>query len=251
MSSATISCISRVAGPTSSVTAISEVMNLHQKIEVTTADFNDASQWELSLLSVKIGFGLKIKVIATNPPSTTENDRVSLLFLDQATLVPTRRVYGDVIIARCDGKPLHFFHAWFVLEQLDAMRVQGGSALFKANMTGNVHVHHRAREAVASMFAPKFFVATFKTAKERLLMPSPQADASLENPWINIVKACGTCGVAQVAGGGPLLKCSRCNSAWYCSTECQKEAWKGHKAECTKEMKAEKAIAGMQEKVRK
>ena len=31
----------------------------------------------------------------------------------------------------------------------------------------------------------------------------------------------------------PFPKCSRCKQAWYCSTECQKKAWKrGHKKIC-------------------
>eukprot|EP00928_Gymnodinium_smaydae_P033715 TRINITY_DN24078_c0_g1_i1.p1 TRINITY_DN24078_c0_g1~~TRINITY_DN24078_c0_g1_i1.p1 ORF type:complete len:355 (-),score=46.98 TRINITY_DN24078_c0_g1_i1:59-970(-) len=42
-------------------------------------------------------------------------------------------------------------------------------------------------------------------------------------------RSCAWCGKAA---GAKLLKCSGCAKAHYCNRECQKAAWKGHKAAC-------------------
>ena len=41
-------------------------------------------------------------------------------------------------------------------------------------------------------------------------------------------KVCETC----QTNGSSMLKCSGCKSTYYCSPECQKEAWKYHKSAC-------------------
>jgi len=43
---------------------------------------------------------------------------------------------------------------------------------------------------------------------------------------------CHVCGVTRAEGGGPLLQCSGCRRAYYCSPACQKEDWKRHKSDC-------------------
>ncbi|KAI9009079.1 hypothetical protein DFJ74DRAFT_686761 [Hyaloraphidium curvatum] len=45
---------------------------------------------------------------------------------------------------------------------------------------------------------------------------------------------CGECG-AKATKDKKLQQCSRCHATWYCSRECQKEAWKLHKDRCGKE----------------
>jgi hypothetical protein len=42
---------------------------------------------------------------------------------------------------------------------------------------------------------------------------------------------CAQCGFNLTSTSGK--KCSRCNTAYYCSRECQKKHWKMHKKECT------------------
>ena len=43
---------------------------------------------------------------------------------------------------------------------------------------------------------------------------------------------CAHCG-KKAQGGGKFKQCSKCKSQWYCSKECQVEAWKaGHKNDC-------------------
>ena len=42
------------------------------------------------------------------------------------------------------------------------------------------------------------------------------------------------CSSCEAYGGkdGKLMKCSGCQKAFYCSTECQKSHWKKHKLQC-------------------
>ncbi|KAJ6042438.1 uncharacterized protein N7446_013504 [Penicillium canescens] len=65
-----------------------------------------------------------------------------------------------------------------------------------------------------------------------------------------IEKSCNACGKTD-PGTRSLKKCSRCESAWYCSQPCQKMDWKFHKEACTIKSQANvhakalsKAIAG-------
>ncbi|KAM0327214.1 hypothetical protein ACHAQA_006348 [Verticillium albo-atrum] len=44
---------------------------------------------------------------------------------------------------------------------------------------------------------------------------------------------CSSCGATEAKGtGGPLKKCSRCQTAKYCGAECQKKDWRTHRGEC-------------------
>jgi len=43
---------------------------------------------------------------------------------------------------------------------------------------------------------------------------------------------CDECGRTAAAVNTKLMVCSRCHSAIYCSMECQKAAWPGHKVDC-------------------
>ena len=43
--------------------------------------------------------------------------------------------------------------------------------------------------------------------------------------------SCNACGKAA-SGATAFLRCSACKQAWYCSADCQKAAWKGHKKAC-------------------
>ncbi|EIW85696.1 hypothetical protein CONPUDRAFT_80175, partial [Coniophora puteana RWD-64-598 SS2] len=45
----------------------------------------------------------------------------------------------------------------------------------------------------------------------------------------HLVKGCVYCTKAQPPGQRTLRRCSRCKTAWYCSSECQKADWKIHR----------------------
>ncbi len=44
--------------------------------------------------------------------------------------------------------------------------------------------------------------------------------------------SCARCHVSEDTIGQPLQRCAGCRSVYYCSRECQKNAWSDHKAQC-------------------
>jgi len=47
-----------------------------------------------------------------------------------------------------------------------------------------------------------------------------------------LTPVCATCLAVAAAADARLLRCSRCLRVYYCSTECQRRAWRQHKREC-------------------
>ncbi len=57
--------------------------------------------------------------------------------------------------------------------------------------------------------------------------------ADLTDKEISDARKCWACAKAEdPQGNWKLLVCQRCRTAYYCSKECQRSAWKEHKAEC-------------------
>lgn len=52
----------------------------------------------------------------------------------------------------------------------------------------------------------------------------------------NIVKACFTCHKNEQEIGKESSQCAKCKIINYCSKECQRKDWKGHKKECREGM---------------
>ena len=63
------------------------------------------------------------------------------------------------------------------------------------------------------------------------LSPPPDATSAAEQG-----KSCLNCGrkSSKAKPNAKLSICSRCRSAWFCSTDCQKASWKEHKLNCRK-----------------
>lgn len=244
MSSTSVSCILWPASHSPRTTAFSDMDIQNTTVEVPAAEFANDSAWTVSPLSAKLGLALKIKAIPTGNNSTTENCRAPLLFLDEKTFTLARPILGDVIIARCDGKSLHFFQTWFILEQLDVIKNEAKGHATRAqetNITHNIY-HAKDAEAFAGMLTSRYFAATFEIAKKLHLGSSVDADISLENPFINKTPKCDGCGAARGAGDVSLLRCARCVATWYCGKACQKVMWPMHKGECAKAKQVEEAV---------
>eukprot|EP01038_Epipyxis_sp_PR26KG_P009304 gene9304-12535_t len=60
---------------------------------------------------------------------------------------------------------------------------------------------------------------------------APLNDSIKSDPWIDMTHMCGNCGSFEPTLG-EYKKCGQCRSEFYCSSECQKLAWKGHKILC-------------------
>ncbi|EJK62084.1 hypothetical protein THAOC_17317, partial [Thalassiosira oceanica] len=59
-----------------------------------------------------------------------------------------------------------------------------------------------------------------------------KAREQLKQWEIHTQNSCGNCG-KEAQGGEKFKQCSKCKAQWYCSKECQVEAWRdGHKKDC-------------------
>lgn len=58
-----------------------------------------------------------------------------------------------------------------------------------------------------------------------------------------ISRECITCDAKDCSNRNPMYKCSRCHTVYYCSKDCQRKHWKGHKHDCVpiEEMRASTA----------
>lgn len=61
---------------------------------------------------------------------------------------------------------------------------------------------------------------------------STESFFTLLNSIAQKVAPCGGCQKPGSSFPSGLQRCSRCRSAWYCSTACQKADWKAHKKDC-------------------
>ena len=67
------------------------------------------------------------------------------------------------------------------------------------------------------------------------VLASPVAGAAPVDGSAPSLPCCAVCGKteSELAAGEKLRKCGGCGVVRYCSGECQKTAWPGHKEECT------------------
>ncbi|KAG1879717.1 hypothetical protein F4604DRAFT_1751188 [Suillus subluteus] len=85
---------------------------------------------------------------------------------------------------------------------------------------------HVTRAAISPLFALSYMerVGRPKDADATKTPPTPVSAATVHH-------VCATCG-KEGSGSGSLLICSRCRVVRYCSANCQREDWKGHKKHC-------------------
>ena len=79
--------------------------------------------------------------------------------------------------------------------------------------------------------AAMFFLSIFLSRKSRDLGYRDERVQLKE--WERVGQSyCDNCG-KDVQPGEKFKQCSKCKAGWYCSKECQVEAWKaGHKKDC-------------------
>eukprot|EP00245_Coleochaete_scutata_P013474 TRINITY_DN548_c0_g2_i1.p1 TRINITY_DN548_c0_g2~~TRINITY_DN548_c0_g2_i1.p1 ORF type:complete len:339 (+),score=53.48 TRINITY_DN548_c0_g2_i1:105-1121(+) len=61
---------------------------------------------------------------------------------------------------------------------------------------------------------------------------------------LSAAAGCFNCGETNRPSGKPLLACSECRLAYYCSKECQRGDWKEHKEACKRERKRKEGVSG-------
>ena len=80
--------------------------------------------------------------------------------------------------------------------------------------------------------------STPKTPTDREHVELEMRALTGEMSEMRVLNSCAKCGAVETKRGTYKM-CSACNSVHYCSKECQKAHWKGHKAVC-KQLRAEK-----------
>jgi hypothetical protein len=90
------------------------------------------------------------------------------------------------------------------------------------------------RVAVPVIFAPPISKdnAGLVDAKKASTRAYNSAPATRTQPRQPEKEGCLKCDAATTKAGNPLLKCSKCKTAQYCSPDCQKKDWKKHKQTC-------------------
>ena len=92
-------------------------------------------------------------------------------------------------------------------------------------------------EAVASS-SPMYRLAS-------ALNEGPSIAALMDEEILKARKCCACAKVEDASqGAGKLLVCQRCRTAYYCSKECQRADWKGHKAALQGRLATERPSAG-------
>ena len=82
---------------------------------------------------------------------------------------------------------------------------------------------YAVRAAISPIFSVPFVEQSFRVTKEEYARVASSTTGC---------KSCGKSGSDQSGKG--LLQCSRCQAVRYCSVECQRRDWKGHKLACVK-----------------
>ena len=88
---------------------------------------------------------------------------------------------------------------------------------------------------VTVLVAAAVFLARRLRIRRRASRDAPRAPAlAVDGAAPRKGKACAHCGATapESPGAVKLLRCGRCKSAFFCSAECQRAAWKTHKAVC-------------------
>ncbi|EEY16992.1 conserved hypothetical protein [Verticillium alfalfae VaMs.102] len=103
-----------------------------------------------------------------------------------------------------------------------------GAGRFPDNFVGVPYweqgAKHATRVAISPTFAVSLVEDVFDFDRFRSLASNEDVPAK---------ERCSNCRATEAKGtGGPLKKCSRCQTAKYCSAECQKKDWRVHRGEC-------------------
>ncbi|KIK36901.1 hypothetical protein CY34DRAFT_810859 [Suillus luteus UH-Slu-Lm8-n1] len=86
---------------------------------------------------------------------------------------------------------------------------------------------HVTRAAISPLFALSYLEKVFGSLEDAVTTKTPTTPASA----VAVPQVCAACG-KEGSGSGSLLICSRCKVVRYCSADCQRDDWKGHKKRC-------------------
>ncbi|KAG2754012.1 hypothetical protein P692DRAFT_20828095 [Suillus brevipes Sb2] len=86
---------------------------------------------------------------------------------------------------------------------------------------------HVTRAAISPLFALSYLEKVDGILQDAITTKTSPTPASA----VAVHHVCAACG-KEGSGSGSLLSCSRCKVVRYCSAECQRDDWKGHKKRC-------------------
>lgn len=135
---------------------------------------------------------------------------------------------------------------------IDAKKVRNETAFLNHSRSSNCTHEHVLKITLSSdlrIFSIEYSLYLYPTkfiAKDEELLWDYQLDVSIERLRSNGIVltdiaptiACYSCGASKPVAGMALSKCGRCQTARYCSRECQVKDWPKHKGYCVAPEKA-------------
>lgn len=104
-----------------------------------------------------------------------------------------------------------------------------GNGDFPDEYLANIRSFETVKKFAVRVAVPAIFASSLSKVGAGLVDSST---TSADTQAIRLKKSCLKCGAATTKDGNPLLECSKCKAAYYCSRDCKQRDRKRHKQTC-------------------